>query len=207
MFAETLRLRPDARGYSRDDYLDTIINESERLTRLVDNVLDFSKIEQGRKLYHLQPTSPSAVVDAVVRVAQYPLEQAGFVLRVNADDPLPEISADPDALQQAMLNLVMNAVKYSRDRKEIDLNARRDNQAVVLAVRDYGIGIPVEYRHRIFERFFRVPSPENLSVPGAGLGLTLVAHIAKAHGGDVQVESAPGAGSLFALRLPVENHA
>jgi signal transduction histidine kinase len=207
MFAETLRLRPDARGYSRDEYLDTIINESERLSRLVDNVLDFSKIEQGRKLYRLQPTSPAAVVDAVVRVAQYPLEQAGFLLRVHAGDPLPEISADADALQQAMLNLVMNAVKYSCDRKEIDIDVRCEDQAVVLAVRDYGIGIPVEYRQRIFERFFRVPSPDNLSVPGAGLGLTLVAHIAKAHGGEVQVESNPGTGSLFALRLPVGQHA
>jgi signal transduction histidine kinase len=203
MFAETLRLRPSG-GVAQEEYLETIVQESERLSRLVDNVLDFSKIEQGRRVYHLRPTAVGGVLDAVARGVEYPLRQAGFRLRVTAADPLPEVHGDPDALQQALLNLVGNAMKYSGDRKEIDLAASREDRAVVIAVRDYGIGIPAEYRQRIFERFFRVPSPENQRVPGAGLGLTLVAHIAKAHGGAVTVESEPGAGSLFSLRLPVE---
>jgi two-component system sensor histidine kinase BaeS len=135
---------------------------------------------------------------------EYPLRQSGFRLKVTAADALPEVHGDPDALQQALLNLVGNAMKYSGERKEIDLSASRMGGAVVIEVRDYGIGIPIEYRQRIFERFFRVPSPENQRVPGAGLGLTLVAHIAKAHGGTVSVESEPGAGSLFSLRLPAE---
>ena len=207
MFAETLRMRPASEAIAREEYLDTIVNESERLSRLVDNVLDFSKIEQGRKLYRLQPTSIAAVMQAVVRAAQYPLQQAGFTLQVAVDEALPPVNADADALQQAVLNLVMNAVKYSAGRREIQIEARRDAGAVVLAVRDYGIGISAEHRNRIFERFYRVPSAENQRTPGAGLGLTLVAHIAQAHGGDVTVESAPGAGSLFALRLPVEQQA
>jgi signal transduction histidine kinase len=203
MFAETLRLRPHG-GVAQEEYLETIVQESERLSRLVDNVLDFSKIEQGRRVYHLRPTPVRAVLDAVARAVEYPLRQAGFRLRITAADPLPEVNGDPDALQQALLNLVGNAMKYSGDRKEIDVAASREDRAVVIAVRDYGIGIPAEYRQRIFDRFFRVPSPENQRVPGAGLGLTLVAHIAKAHGGAVTVESEPGAGSLFSLRLPVE---
>lgn len=204
MFAETLRLRPASQVVSREEYLDTIVNESERLSRLVDNVLDFSKIEQGRKLYRLQPISIGAVMDAVVRAAQYPLQQAGFTLKVAAGEELPLVNADADGLQQAVLNLVMNAMKYSGERKEIEIETRREEGAVVIGVRDYGIGVPMEYQERIFERFYRVPSGENQRVPGAGLGLTIVAHIAKAHGGEVMVESIPGTGSLFALRLPVE---
>ena len=204
MFAETLRIRPASQVVSREEYLDTIVNESERLSRLVDNVLDFSKIEQGRKLYSLQPISIGAVMDTVVRAAQYPLQQAGFTLKVAAGEELPLVNADADALQQAVLNLVMNAMKYSGERKEIEIETRPEDGAVVIGVRDYGIGIPLEYQGRIFERFYRVPSAENQHVPGAGLGLTLVAHIAKAHGGKVTVESTPGTGSLFALRLPVE---
>ena len=207
MFAETLRMRPAGEGVAREEYLDTIVNESERLSRLVDNVLDFSKIEQGRKLYCLRPISIGAVMEAVARAARYPLQQTGFTLRVAAGEGLPPISADADALQQAVLNLVMNAMKYSGERKEIEIEAHRDDGAVVIGVRDYGTGIPAEYQQRIFERFYRVPTPENERIPGAGLGLTLVAHIAKAHGGEVTVESAPGAGSLFALRLPVEQRA
>jgi two-component system, OmpR family, phosphate regulon sensor histidine kinase PhoR len=151
----------------------------------------------------LQATSLSTVVDSVVRAAGYPLRQAGFELRVTTDDPLPTVAADSDALQQAVLNLLTNAMKYSTDRKQIDLAVRRDTGGVVIAVRDYGIGISAEHRKRIFERFYRVPSSEKQGVPGAGLGLTLVAHIAKAHGGKVLVESQPGTGSSFSLRLPL----
>jgi signal transduction histidine kinase len=203
MFAETLRMRPDGDPVMRTEYLDTIVSESERLSRLVDNVLDLSRIEQGRKLYHFQPTSVAAVIDSVVRAAGYPLRQAGFELCVTGDESLPAVAADADAVQQAVLNLLTNAMKYSAGRKQIDLAVRRDGDAVVIAVRDYGIGIPAEHRQRIFERFYRVPSLENQGVPGAGLGLTVVAHIAQAHGGEVIVESQPGAGSSFSLRLPL----
>lgn len=204
MFAETLRMRPTLEVVSREEYLDTIVNESERLSRLVDNVLDFSKIERGQKLYRLQPISIRTVMEAIVRAAQYPLQQAGFTLRVVTCDDLPPVNADADALQQAILNLLMNAMKYSGDRKEIEIEAKREDGTLIISVRDYGAGIPVDYQQRIFERFYRVPSEENQRVPGAGLGLTLVAHIASAHGGRVTIESAAGAGSLFALCLPVE---
>lgn len=203
MFAEMLRMRPGSDPELRQEYLDTIVNESERLSRLVDNVLDFSKIEQGRRLYRLQPTSLDDVIDSAVRAVRYPLQQAGFELRVTNDVPLPVVNADADALQQAVLNLLTNAMKYSTTQKQIDLEVKRSGETIVIAVRDYGIGIPSEYRARIFERFYRVPTPENQRVPGAGLGLTLVAHIAEAHGGEVEVESEPGAGSLFSLHLPM----
>lgn len=204
MFAEALRMRPGGDAAMRDNYLDTIVQESERLSRLVDNVLDFSKIEQGRKLYRMQPTPMGDLIDSVVRAIDYPLRQAGFELNVASGSGLPVLHADSDALQQAVMNLLTNAMKYSPERKRIDLAVTLEEGVIVIAVRDYGVGIPAEHRRKIFERFYRVPSVENQRVPGAGLGLTLVAHIAKAHGGDVVVESEPGAGSQFSLRLPVE---
>ena len=106
-----------------------------------------------------------------------------------------------------MLNLIANAIKYSGDRREIELAAHAEDDAVVIDVRDYGVGIAPEHSQLIFERFYRVPSPENRHVPGAGLGLTLVAHIVAAHGGRVMVESAPGEGTVFSLRLPLERRA
>jgi signal transduction histidine kinase len=208
MYAETLRMRPHQ--VPRDEYLQTIVNETERLSRLVDNVLDFAKLEEGTsRIYQLRPVSLRDVVEATVRTLRSPLQQAGFVLRLIEDESLPLVHADPDALQQALLNLITNAMKYSGERKEIELKVSSERPATaVIAVRDYGLGIPAEYRQKIFERFFRLPSAEHLQSPGAGLGLTLVAHIVKAHGGDVQVDSGVGEGSVFMVRLPLmEKHA
>jgi signal transduction histidine kinase len=202
MFAETLRLgRAD--GTTRDEYLDTIVNESERLTRLLNNVLDFSKIEQGRKSYRLEHTSLAEVVRVAARAVAYPLAQHGFVLRLDIDESVPTARVDADALEQAILNLLTNAMKYSGDGRDIDLRLTRDRDQAIISVRDWGVGIPLHEQTRIFEKFYRVPTPENQRIPGTGLGLTLVDHIARAHDGSVRVESAPGQGSTFSIRVPL----
>src|SRR5687767_2651658 len=113
MFAETLRMGRSADQNTQAEYLETIIHESERLTRLLDNVLDFSKIEQGKKTYHLAPTSLVEVVHTAARALEYPLAQQGFELRLHVEDNLPVVNADGDALQQAISNLLINAMKYS----------------------------------------------------------------------------------------------
>ena len=202
MFAETLRLgRAD--GATRDEYLDTIVNESERLTRLLNNVLDFSKIEQGRKAYRLEPSSLVDVVRVAARAMAYPLEQHGFVLRLEIDESVPAVRVDADALEQAILNLLTNAMKYSGEGREIDLRLAQDERQAVIAVRDRGVGIPLHEQTRIFEKFYRVQTADNQRIPGTGLGLTLVDHIARAHDGSVGVESAPGHGSTFSIRVPL----
>jgi signal transduction histidine kinase len=202
MFAETLQLdRVDSA--TRVEYLDTIVNESERLTRLLNNVLDFSKIEEGRKAYRREATSLADVVRVAARTMAYPLEQHGFALRVHVDDALPAASIDADALEQAILNLLTNAMKYSGSGRVIDLRLARDGPHAVVSVRDEGIGIPLADQARIFEKFYRVATPENLRIPGTGLGLTLVDHIVKAHDGSITVESEPGRGSLFSIFLPL----
>lgn len=207
MFAETLRMRTNIQNPIQAECVDTIISESERLSRLVDNVLDFSKIEQGRKMYRMAPVELPRVVEAAARTMRYPLERGGFTLHVGASDELPAVSGDADALEQAILNLLANAVKYSGDAREIRLSLHRDRGHAVIRVRDAGVGIAPAEQKRIFERFYRVPSPENQAVPGAGLGLTLVEHVAKAHRGSVEVESAPGQGSTFSIRLPIRGAA
>jgi len=204
MFAETLAMGRGRDERTRSEYLETIVNESERLARLVDNVLDFSKIEQGKKIYRLRPTRLEEVAGSAARAMQFPLAQQGFKLRVSIQEQMPELNADADAIQQAILNLLANAMKYSGDAREIDLSLSARNGDAVIEVADHGLGLTPEERSHIFEKFYRAPSHESRLIAGTGLGLTLVAHIAKAHGGRVEVESAPGAGSTFCMFLPIE---
>jgi signal transduction histidine kinase len=203
MFAETLAMGRSRDEHTKSEYLETIVNESERLARLVDNVLDFSKIEQGKKIYRLRPVRLEDVADSAARAMQFPLAQQGFQLRFSVERDIPELRADPDAIQQAILNLLTNAMKYSGDAREIDLRLGARNGDAVIEVVDHGLGIAPEEQKHIFEKFYRVPSHESHLIAGTGLGLTLVAHIAQAHGGRVEVESAPGSGSTFSILLPV----
>jgi signal transduction histidine kinase len=202
MFAETLLLGRAARHDTRDAYLQTIVSESERLTRLLDNVLDFAKIEAGRKTYHLRPCSPADVVRSAASTMGDLLARNGFHLDIAIDDEMPLVLADRDALEQALLNLLSNAVKYSGRGRQIQLGVRRRDRRVVIDVIDAGIGIPPAEQSRIFEKFYRVNDPEHASIPGTGLGLTLVAHVVAAHQGDIRVQSEVGRGTTFSIVLP-----
>jgi signal transduction histidine kinase len=123
---------------------------------------------------------------------------------VRIEDGLAPLRANADALEQAILNLLSNAMKYSGDAREIELELVRQDGHAVIRVSDHGIGIPASEQGRIFEKFYRAPTRENQLIPGTGLGLALVAHIAKVHGGAVDVRSAPGSGSTFSISLPME---
>ena len=157
-----------------------------------------------RRRIDFQPVRLEEVVEEAVRAAQYPLEQGGFALEIAMEPDMPSVAADPDALQQAILNLLTNAMKYSGDSRRIGLRLDRQNGHARIHVVDQGIGIAPEEQERIFERFYRAPTAENQHIPGTGLGLTIVAHIAKSHGGGVEVASSPGGGSVFTIRLPLE---
>jgi signal transduction histidine kinase len=205
MFAESMRIDEDLDRQTQVGHLDTILQETDRLNRLVDNVLDFARIEQGRKTYQMQPTSLVHVVEAAAKAMDYPMKQSGFRLSVATDGELPAVIADPDAIQQAIINLLSNAMKYSGESREIALDLSRENDAAAIRVADRGVGIPLEEQTRIFERFYRVKSPENEYLPGTGLGLTIAAHVIEAHGGAICVESEPGKGSTFTIRIPLEH--
>jgi signal transduction histidine kinase len=203
MFAETILLGRASSEAARSEYLANIVHETERLTRLLNNVLDVSKIDRGEKIYRFADTSLPEVVNRCARTMEYPLEQHGLQLAVSADEELPLVSADADALQQAIINLLANAMKYSNGSRAIDLRLRRSDGHAIVEVADRGLGIPPEHLPRLVEKFYRVPSAENSRIPGTGLGLTLVDHIAKAHGGSLEIRSEPGAGTTVSLHLPL----
>ncbi|MCX6630728.1 MAG: HAMP domain-containing sensor histidine kinase, partial [Candidatus Solibacter sp.] len=205
MYAETLQMGRPLDEKVRNEYLETIVNESERLSRLVDDVLLFSKIEQGKKTYRSLPVALGETVRSAARTLAYPLAQRQFDLRMEIDEAVPDVKGDPDALEQAVLNLLTNAVKYSGESREIGLRLRQEPSEAVVEVIDHGVGIAAGEQARVFEKYYRVPGEDNEAIPGAGLGLALVWQIVKAHGGRVELVSSPGHGSTFAIRLPLEN--
>jgi signal transduction histidine kinase len=203
MFAETLVMGRAGGERATWEYLQTIVNETERLSRLVDNVLDFSRIEQGRKIYRMQSACLTDIVRSAARAVQYPLSQLGFTLKVSIDNDVPPMQADADALEQAILNLLANAMKYSGDSRQIEMRAGSSGNEAFVEVVDHGLGISLEDQPRIFEKFYRVRSVETDRIAGTGLGLTLALHIVEAHKGRLEVSSELGSGSTFSVRIPL----
>ena len=207
MFTEGMRMDDEMDSETRNQYLDTVLHECERLSRLVDNVLRFARIEQGSAGYNLRSVSAIEVVERAVRAFGQPARETGFRLEVCAPPELPEVFADRDALEQAILNLLGNAMKYSGKSRRITVRLEREDGCAAISVTDYGIGIAPEEQARIFERFYRAATPENRQIPGTGLGLTLVEHIVKGHGGGISIQSRPRAGATFTLRIPFASNA
>ena len=203
MFAETLEMGRVEDKAARQEYYRVITRESERLSRLLDNVLDFSRIERGRRTYQLVPAAVSPIIDETLEAFAYLLEQGGFKVEVAVPSDLPRIPLDADAVGQALANLVDNAIKYSGDGRVLRVEAALREGHLVLAVADEGVGIPPEEQERIFEKFYRIGRSDTQARRGSGVGLALVRHIAEAHGGRVTVESQPGRGSRFTLWFPL----
>ena len=204
MFGETLEMGRVTDEGRRQEYYRVITREGERLTRLIDNVLDFSRIEGGRQTYEMTPTPVEPLVRGTLEAFAYPLAQQGFKVEVSVAPEVPDVTLDADAVGQALANLIDNAIKYSADERLLAVDVRVADGRLVIAVTDRGLGIAPEEQARIFEKFYRVGRSDTQGRRGSGVGLALVRHIAEAHGGDVTVESAPGRGSRFALRLPLE---
>jgi len=172
-------------------------------------VLDFAKIEAGKKEFRFQPTDLKRIVDETLEVFEPQFQEQAFEVHVDVPRDLPPIEADAEALTRCVMNLVDNAVKYSRERRVLDVRVRvrppgadGDRGEARIQVADRGIGIAARDRDRIFEKFARVEEGLVHDVKGSGLGLSLVQHIVEAHGGRVEVESTLGQGSTFTLVLP-----
>ncbi len=186
------------------EYGSYIESEGRRLTQVINNILDFSRIESGRKLYHFEPCDVSEVVCETLEAFAIHLKHNGFALDYQApQDALPKAILDPDAIALALTNLLDNAIKYSGPVKEINISIGQTDGFVTVAVSDRGVGIAAEEQEKIFDKFYRVSTGLVHDVKGSGLGLSLVKHIVEAHSGKLTVQSKPGEGSTFTIHLPV----
>ncbi len=204
LYAETLELGRLTAQEKYHGYFRIIREESERLTALINNILDFSRIEAGRKEYDFKETNLAELVRSTLDSYRFQIEQNGFAYEVNISDNIPPVNVDREAIARSLLNLVNNALKYSKDEKYIGVSLYRANGSVRLEVQDRGMGIPPNEQEKIFEKFYRCGDPLVHNIKGSGLGLSLVRHIVRAHGGEILVESAPDKGSKFTIALPLD---
>jgi len=203
LYAETLELGRITTPEKKEEYYRIIRKESERLTSLINNILDFSRIEAGRKEYDFRETNIAELVQNTLDAYRYQIEQQGFSFEQSIDQGIPAMRVDREAIARALVNLVNNALKYSADEKFLRVKLYRANDCLKLEVVDRGIGITRREQSKIFEKFYRTGDPLVHNTKGSGLGLSLVRHITHAHGGEVEVESTPGKGSKFILTLPL----
>ncbi len=201
MYAETLSLNRAPSQEKRNQYYRIIEKESERLTMLINNILDFRKMESGQRSFQKETVDLNEVVENVLSVFQFHLSNEGFEVRKKTAAGI-KMTGDRDAITEAVMNLLDNAIKYSPDKKLVTIRTGASDGKAWVEVEDSGIGISAKDRKKIFDKFYRVSSGEVHQSKGSGLGLTLVHHIVKAHNGTVNVTSNPGEGSTFRIEFP-----
>jgi signal transduction histidine kinase len=202
LFAETLELGRLKSSERAHEYYRIINSEAKKLTRLINNLLDFSKIEAGLRRYKQLPDDLSALTRRVVESLDSQFRHNQYTVTLHADERVPVV-VDPEAAEQAVENLLSNAMKYSPDNREIEVIVGRDGDFGVVRVVDRGIGIPARLHRKIFRKFFRVQTDAGSGPQGTGLGLAIVDHVMRGHGGFVRVQSEPGRGSTFSLHFPL----
>jgi signal transduction histidine kinase len=202
MFGETLDSGIVTDEKDRRKFYGIIRKESERLTHLINNVLDFSRMDAGAKEYNFQEADLNEVVKSTLEAYKFQISDSGFKIESELPDEPMILKIDKDAISQVLLNLLNNAVKYSEEDKNIHVKVRKDSSSAYISVSDHGIGIPQDELKKIFDKFYRVSAARTKETHGSGLGLTLAKHIVEAHGGSIEVESEVGKGSRFTVRIP-----
>jgi two-component system, OmpR family, phosphate regulon sensor histidine kinase PhoR len=204
MYIETLEMGRIKDKVKINEYYAVILNETARLSGIVNRILSFSQIDNKKRKYFFNSTSLNDIVESTSQTFKYTLDTKGFSYSFEPDNALPPVWADRDAVAEALVNLIDNAMKYSENEKHIVVRTGMKDTQVFIEVEDHGIGISGKDQRFIFDKFYRV-SGKNLAnrVKGSGLGLAIVKHIVDAHGGKIYVKSSPGEGSLFRLLFPV----
>jgi signal transduction histidine kinase len=186
------------------EYLELISHENERLSRMIDSFLTFSRMERNKQVFDFQPVKPDEIVHAAAQAVLTKMNQPGCHFVASVDANLPPIRADKDAMVTVLVNLLDNAYKYSNPEKTIELTAYREDEMVCFAVKDNGIGIPRRIQKKIFDRFFQADNRLSRSAEGCGLGLSIVKFIVNAHKGQIRLESKPAQGSKFIVLLSAQ---
>lgn len=203
MFSEMLVTDRAKNESKKLEYYRVIYNESDRMSRLINNLLDFGSLVRGIEYKHFEKTNIGYLVTKALEAYRYEAEKAGFQLSVNIDESIPDTYADPNAITMAFLNLLDNSVKYAGNQKEIRVQVKQKDGAIALTVEDKGLGIPLSEQGKVFDKFYRVNDPSIRRVRGSGIGLAITKHVAEMHEGKVTLSSEPGAGSTFTLIIPV----
>jgi two-component system, OmpR family, phosphate regulon sensor histidine kinase PhoR len=204
VFGEFMKLGRVKEQDKIEEYGTYIETESSRLTQLINNILDFSRIESGAKTYQFERADLSYVICDTLKTHEVQMKQNGFNVEFDKPlKPLADVEIDTDAISQVFVNLLDNAVKYSGSSKEIKIKLGQQEKFAFVSVTDFGVGIPPEEQSKIFEKFYRVSTGLVHDVKGSGLGLSLVKHIIEAHKGKVVVQSTLSEGSTFTIYLPV----
>ena len=187
------------------EYLELICKENKRLSGLIDNFLTFSRMERNKQAFEMVRTSPAAIARAAAEAVRTEFSQSPCKFDVNINDDLPDVLADRDAIVTVLVNLLDNAYKYSYDDKHIELNVFAQDRSVCFRVSDNGIGMSRRAARNIFKRFYQVDRSLSRHAQGCGLGLSIAKFIIEAHKGTISVDSEPGKGSTFTVKLPVAN--
>jgi signal transduction histidine kinase len=203
LFAETLELGRLKSTDRAQEYYRIINSEARKLTRLINNLLDFSKIEAGLRQYQLEPLDLGDVTRRVVDSLGSQFRHNQFTVTLRTPDQPVTVMLDAEAAEQALENLLSNAMKYSPEHRDIAVEVTSHGRYGVVRVRDRGVGIPPRLQRRIFQKFFRIQTDAGTGPQGTGLGLAIVDHVMRAHDGFVRVDSEPGRGSTFALHFPL----
>ncbi|MBL1215542.1 MAG: GHKL domain-containing protein [Ignavibacteriae bacterium] len=203
MYAETLEMGRVNSDEKRKEYYSIISNETNRLSKIVNSILSFSKIEAGKRKYNFEFIDLNVIVNNSILTFETQLMNEGFKYNFDSFSKLPEIKVDKEAVAEAVINLIDNAIKYSNEKKEIQVRTGTDKNFVFVEVIDNGVGISAEDQTKIFDKFFRVTTGDVHDIKGTGLGLSLVKHIMDAHKGDIQIQSKIGKGSTFRLNFRV----
>ena len=204
MFTETLSMGRVSKKAEVADYYQTIIRETDRLTRFINKILDFQKIEKGKKIYSFDSVDIKDLVKNAVGIYRDQIQDENFIVEENYEKDLPSIEVDEDAMLQVFLNLLTNAYKYSLEEKYAKVEVYKKDDKLYVSVGDKGIGISKDKITKIFHKFYRVGGSVTRDVKGSGIGLAFVKDVVEAHKGKIAVESEPKKGSRFIISLPIE---